>query len=146
MQPSENFSVVLNGKRYSVATSTLIASDCYWDGRNNERLGRNTFLYQNRGGVFFKLIMTMWQGETTSLVPLSRTEAMKLYETLAAKEEDYEDTFDVVLEDASEPVLHSDLEKEITVWLPTDQIDWLKQQPGTLSSVVLQLVSQAMPN
>lgn len=43
MNAPENMTRIVDGKRYSVATATLIADNVYWDGNNHERSGRNTF-------------------------------------------------------------------------------------------------------
>ena len=44
MNAPKNFVRIVNRKRYSVATSKLLAHDSYWDGHNFERGCRNTFL------------------------------------------------------------------------------------------------------
>ena len=71
---------VIGGKRYSTDTATLIASDAYWDGRNMERHGRNTFLYRTPRGSYFKVVQTQWQGEQDELIPIDQDEARELYE------------------------------------------------------------------
>jgi len=40
---------VIDRKRYSTDTATLIASDAYWDGSNFERHGRNAWLWRTPG-------------------------------------------------------------------------------------------------
>ena len=35
---------VVGRKRYDTEAASLLASDCYWDGHNFERSGRNTWL------------------------------------------------------------------------------------------------------
>lgn len=45
---------IVEGKRYSTRTSTLLASDRYWDGSNWERSGRNCYLYVTPRGRYFK--------------------------------------------------------------------------------------------
>jgi hypothetical protein len=52
MHPAQ-MTKVIGGARYSTKTSTLIASDEYWDGYNFEHGGRNTFLYKTRLGAYF---------------------------------------------------------------------------------------------
>lgn len=44
--PKNDWSAVINCKRYSIKTAKLLASDCYWDGSNYHRNGRNLFLYR----------------------------------------------------------------------------------------------------
>jgi len=102
MKPPENFSRIIDRRRYDVATATLIASDCFWDGHNFERHGRNTFLYRTPKGAYFTVTLTQWQGEQDALTPVSQAEAIDLYENvLSEHEEDYADAFpDVNVEDA----------------------------------------------
>jgi len=102
MQVSEKFSRVVNRRRYSVASSTLLASDAYWDGHNWERRGRNTFLYKTAKGAYFVVSLTQWQGEQDTLEPVSEGDAIDLYEgALCEHEVGYEDAFpNVTVEDA----------------------------------------------
>jgi len=81
MHPPEDFESIIDRKKYSVATATLIASDEYWDGSNFERHGRNTFVYRTPNGAYFKVTLTQWQGEKDSLTPITQEEAIALYET-----------------------------------------------------------------
>lgn len=80
MHPNQNFERIVNRKKYSVATATLIASDEYWDGHNWERNGRNAFLYRTPNGNYFKVSLSQWQDEQDTLTPISQTEAIELYE------------------------------------------------------------------
>lgn len=93
---------VVGRKRYSTETATLLADDCYWDGHNFERHGRNTFLLRTPGGNYFTVIRTMWQGEQDSLQPVSLEEAIELYEvSLSRHVVDFEQAFpDVEVQDA----------------------------------------------
>ena len=102
MKPPENFSRIIDRRRYDVATATLIASDCFWDGHNFERHGRNTFLYCTPNGAYFTVTLSQWQGEQDTLTPVSQDAAIDLYEhTLSEHEADYADAFsDVNVEDA----------------------------------------------
>jgi hypothetical protein len=54
---------ICGGKLYDTKTATLIASKRYWDGRNFERRGRNTYLYRTKRGNYFSYHTTCWQGE-----------------------------------------------------------------------------------
>ena len=101
MKPNESMSKVINGKRYSVKTATLLADNCYWDGSNFERNGHNTFLYRTKGGAYFRVDLTQWQGERDTLEAISREDAMELYEQLPEKEIEYEEAFDAVVEEAT---------------------------------------------
>lgn len=84
---------VIGGKRYRTETATLIAHDAYWDGHNWERHGRNTFLFRTPRGNYFAQHQTCWQGERDRIEPLSRDEAIRLYEELPAKEVEFEEAF-----------------------------------------------------
>ena len=102
MRPPEDFTRIIDRKRYSVKTATLIAGNDYWDGHNFERGGTNTFLYRTPGGNYFMVRLTLWQGEQNSITPISQDEAIDLYEDSLTKHyEDYEDAFpNVTVEDA----------------------------------------------
>lgn len=102
MHPSDDMERVVGGKRYSVKTATLIASDEYWDGRNWERSGRNQFLYRTPGGAYFTVSLTQWEGERDTLTPVTQNEAIELYENaLPEHAVEYQDAFpDVNVEDA----------------------------------------------
>ncbi|MDE3089636.1 MAG: hypothetical protein KGJ80_09695 [Chloroflexota bacterium] len=80
MKAPEKFTRIVNRKRYSVQTATLIADDAFWDGHNFERHGRNTYLYRTPKGEYFTVTLTQWQGEQDSLDPISQDEAIALYE------------------------------------------------------------------
>src|SRR5574340_245667 len=92
----EGMSRVIDGKRYSVNTSTLLADDNYWDGNNFTKGGRNSFLYKTKGSAFFRVDMTCWQGERDTIEALSRDEAKALYEELPEHRVEYEEAFDAV--------------------------------------------------
>jgi len=102
MHPNKNFERIVNRKKYSVATATLIASDEYWDGHNWERGGRNTFLYRTPKGEYFTVTLTQWQGEQDTLTPVSQDEAIDLFENqLSEHEVKYSEAFpDVNVQDA----------------------------------------------
>ncbi len=93
MRPSEDMEAVVNRVRYRVRGSTLLAHDEYWDGRNRERNGRNTFLYRSPGGRYFAVHLTMWQGERDRIEPLDEDEAAALYEGLPEHEVPWEEAF-----------------------------------------------------
>ncbi|TDA65935.1 MAG: hypothetical protein D9V45_03050 [Chloroflexi bacterium] len=94
MHPPKDFVRIINKKRYSVATSTLIAHDAYWDGHNFERSGRNEFLYRTPNGNYFTVNLTCWQGERDTLTPVSQDEAVELFESnLPEHEVSYAEAF-----------------------------------------------------
>ncbi len=102
MRPPTDFTRIVERKRYSVKTATLIASDAYWDGHNWERSGRNTFLYKTPRGAFFVVTVTQWQGEQDTLTPITEGEAVELFEgRLSEHQVTYETAFpDVQVIDA----------------------------------------------
>ena len=75
---------VIGGKRYRTETATLLASDAWWDGSNQERHGRNTFLYRTPHGAYFALHRTMWEREHDTIEPLDDVQALDIYEEMAA--------------------------------------------------------------
>lgn len=79
MKP-RSMSTVINRKRYSTDSATLIAGDDYWDGHNFERHGRQTYLYRTAKGAYFTVHLTQWQGEQDNIAPVSEDEAVSLYE------------------------------------------------------------------
>jgi len=97
MNPPENFVAIVDRKRYSTKTATLIASDAYWDGHNWERHGRNCFLYKTPKGAYFTVNLTLWQGERDTLTPVSLEEAVELFEgSLSEHEVKYAEAFPTV--------------------------------------------------
>ena len=80
MNPPDNFEKIIERKKYSTATATLIAGDDYWDGHNFERQGRQCFLYRTPKGAYFQVNLTCWQGERDTLIPIAQGEAIELFE------------------------------------------------------------------
>ena len=80
MKPPLELVRIVGGKRYSVATATLLAGDDWWDGHNYERYGCNAFLYRTPGGRYFAVFLSAWQGKLDKLVPVSQNEAASMYE------------------------------------------------------------------
>lgn len=94
MKPPQEMTRIVDGKRYSVKNAELIADDAFWDGHNFERHGRNTFLFKTKNDNYFSVTRTQWQGERDELTPLTRDEAIALYEQLDdAEAMDFEDAF-----------------------------------------------------
>lgn len=91
---------VHNGLMYDIDTAKEIASDRYWDGRNWERCGRNTFLYLTEKGRYFIRHSTYWQGEIDHLEPISKKRAKRLYEILPEHNASYEEAFNEKVEEA----------------------------------------------
>lgn len=93
MRPPDDFECIINKTRYTTRTSTLLASDAFWDGHNFERHGRNTFLYKSPKGKYFAVTLSQWQGEGNSLEPLSLDAAVEMFEQLGEKELSFEEAF-----------------------------------------------------
>lgn len=93
MNPSETMSQVIGGRRYSVKGATKLASDAYWDGHNWERHGHNLFLFRGKGGSYFSVHLSCWQGERDYITPLTEAEAKELYEQLPEHEVEFEVAF-----------------------------------------------------
>lgn len=102
MNPPTGMVRVYKGLKYETDTSTLIAGDDYWDGNSYERRWRNTFLYRTPNGRYFVVRRTMWQDERDALIPVSKAEAIELYEeALPVHRVKFEEAFpDVKIETA----------------------------------------------
>lgn len=147
MHPSKNLTRVVNGKRYSVSTATLLASDEYWDGNNFEHGGRNEFLYRTPKGAYFAVYMSQWEGEDYEhIASVSRDEAMRMWDDLREHEVTYEEAFDSEVEEASlgRPTYYDKPMTQTAVWLPDEMIAWLKEQPGGMGEKIRELIKQAM--
>ncbi|MDR9770655.1 MAG: hypothetical protein RJR25_09590 [Acetomicrobium sp.] len=66
MEPGK-MKAVIGGVRYDTKKAQIIAHNCFWDGHNMERNGRNTYLYKTPNGRFFAVHLTLWQGERDSM-------------------------------------------------------------------------------
>jgi hypothetical protein len=93
MHPDKYMTRIVNRKKYSVATATLLASDEFWDGSNWERYGRNQFLYRTPGGEFFTVHLTQWQGERDTLEPITQEAAIELFESLPEHAVEFAEAF-----------------------------------------------------
>jgi hypothetical protein len=94
MQAPDNFTRIVDHKRYSTKTATLIAGNDYWDGHNFERDGTNTFLYRTPNGAYFCVNLTRWQGQRDTLEPVTQDESISLYEkSLSAHRVSYQEAF-----------------------------------------------------
>lgn len=98
------FEKIINKTRYSTdpSKSTLVASDIYFDGHNSDRHGRSRELYRTKKGNWFVVTYSMWQGETTTLEPITQEDAIAYYEgPLSTHELDYQTAFPTItIEDA----------------------------------------------
>jgi len=100
MKPIE-MEMVIDRKRYSTKSATILAGDDFWDGHNFERSGRNTFLYRTKKGAYFCLNRTCWQGERDSIEPLEPGDAYLIYERMEEKRVPVEEAFpDIEITDA----------------------------------------------
>lgn len=145
LNPSE-MTKIIDGKRYTVSTSTLLADNDYWDGNDFTKHGRNTFLYKTRGGAYFRVDLTCWQGERDTIEALTRDEAIELYERLPEQYEDYEKAFDNHVEEASagRPALYDKPMKLTAIRLTEEMIAWLKAQPGSMSDQLRAMIEEKM--
>lgn len=91
---------IVDGKLYDTKKAQLVAHDRYWDGRNFERNGRNTYLYRTAKGNFFLHHTTCWQGERDYIEPVSKEYAKAMYEELPEHELEYEEAFGEAPEEA----------------------------------------------
>jgi hypothetical protein len=89
----KSMTAVINRKRYSTDTATLLAGNDHWDGHNFERNGRNCFLYCTPKGSYFLLNMTCWEGELDNIEPLCTDEAVSAFEGLSRKRVKFEEAF-----------------------------------------------------
>jgi hypothetical protein len=144
---------VIGGKKYDTETATLIADDVYWDGNNFERHGRNTWLYRTPRGAFFRVDGTFWQGERDVLVPVSESEAKRIYEEdLPEHYLEWEDAFGEVPDEPEpergRPPIYGEPMKLISVQLPVEQVEWLKQRNRneTIRNLIAQAMTHANPN
>jgi len=137
---------IIDGKRYTVNSAVLLADNDYWDGNNFTKGGRNTYLYKTRGGAYFRVDMTCWQGERDTIEALTRQEAMELYELLHEHYVDYEEAFDVVIEEATagRPAIYDKPMKQTAIWLTQEMLDWLKLQPGGMAEQIRAMIEEKM--
>ena len=91
---------IVDGLRYDTEKASLVASDCYFDGSNWDRNGRNTYLYRTMKGAFFRYETSRWQGERDYICPVSDDCARRMYENLREREMTYAEAFGVEPEDA----------------------------------------------
>lgn len=88
-----NLEQIIDGKRYRTEGATVLASDCYWDGHNYERRGRNVWLLRTPKGAYFAQHQTQWQGEQDTLEALTVDEAMDMYGSLPEHEVEWAEAF-----------------------------------------------------
>lgn len=92
MNPTKMVQIVA-GTRYDTDKAQVVAHNCYWDGSNHERHGRNTYLYRTPKGNFFTVHLTQWQGERDTLEPVTKEQAKELWDTLPEHEMEWEEAF-----------------------------------------------------
>ncbi|MDJ0766246.1 MAG: hypothetical protein QNJ97_24905 [Myxococcota bacterium] len=76
---------------YDTDKSTIVATDSYFDGKNWERNGRNTFLYKTPNGRYFKQFLSRRENENSYIQPLELEEAITLYFQLDEEVRELED-------------------------------------------------------
>ncbi len=88
------FAALVHGHRYDTTTAVLLADDAYWDGRSAERDGRNRFLFRTRlRGLYFVLCRSLRGGESDWIDPLTREEAVALWEDLPQRNVAFSEAF-----------------------------------------------------
>ena len=93
MHPPKDMIQIIDRRRYSVATSTLLAGNDHWDGHNFERSGRNSFLYKTQLGAYFTVNMSQWQDEQDTLIPCSPDEAIEHFEEMTEHRINFSEAF-----------------------------------------------------
>jgi len=93
MHPPKDMSAVVDRKRYSTKTATLLAGNDHWDGSNYERQGRNSFLYRTPKGAYFAVHLTQWQGEHDHIEPLTVDEAVSMFEGMREQRVEHKEAF-----------------------------------------------------
>ena len=146
MKPNPEMTRLINGRRYTVSTAKLIASNDYWDGTSQERDGRNTFLYKARSGAFFLVHLTQWENERDSIQPVTQEEAINLYnQSLPEHKVEYSEAFETEPEDIrGRQPLYGDTMKQTAIYLAKEQIAYLKTKPGTASDYIRRLLEEDM--
>lgn len=91
---------IVDGRLYDTEKAQLVAHDRYWDGRNWDRHGRNTYLFKTAKGRFFLHHTTRWQGERDRIEPITKEYAKAMYEELPEHELEYEEAFGEAPEEA----------------------------------------------
>ena len=95
---------VVDGRRYSTLTATLLAGDDYWDGHNFERRGMNLFLFRTPKGAYFTQTRTCWDGSQQNdgrLTPVTQADAIGLFESMREQRVTWEEAFPgISVEDA----------------------------------------------
>lgn len=91
---------VIDRLKYSTEGAELLASDAFYDGRNWERQGRNTFLYRTKKNRFFVVKQTTILGEWDKLEALDDAAAMTLFYELPVKAVPFEQVFPGEIEEA----------------------------------------------
>ena len=100
MKPT-TLTAIIDRKRYSTTTATLLSGDDHWDGNNFERHGRQTFLYRTPNGAYFATRLTRWEGERDYIEPLDLDQAAHMYETHSVPREAFAEAFpDITIEEA----------------------------------------------
>jgi hypothetical protein len=72
MQDPGTLTKIVNRKRYSVTSATMLAS--------SDTTGRTVYLYRTPTGSLFFAHITIWQDEKDTIVPTNYTEALHFYE------------------------------------------------------------------
>ena len=96
MQPLR-MTAFIGGKRYSTDKSTLLAHDAYWDGKSEDRDGKNEFLFRTEKGDYFVQhrvnTASCFDAAHDWVEPVTETDAVMLYWELPERPVEFERAF-----------------------------------------------------
>ena len=92
-----SLSEIHDGKVYYTERATLLTGDDYWDGSNYDRQGRQQYLYRTAKGSYFIEHLSMWEGESNYIEPVTQAEAMEFWEIAKEYRVEFSDAFPGVL-------------------------------------------------
>ena len=121
---------VYNGSRYTIKTSKLLAS------------GHNSYLLRTRRGLYYNVLVS----EQDMIVPLSKEDAIELYNALPEHHVDYASAFDTTKDEAiaGRPPIYGQTQKQTTIRLPENMMEWLSKQAHPMSETIRDLVAAEM--
>ncbi|QNE38966.1 hypothetical protein F1C16_05065 [Hymenobacter sp. NBH84] len=91
---------VIGGKLYNTATATLVAGDDAWNGQTYGSDFSKDYLYKTQKGNFFLYHTTRMQGETEYIKPVTKEEAMEIFEEMDNQRLEYAEAFGVEPQEA----------------------------------------------
>lgn len=91
---------IIDSKLYNTETAELVADNEFQNGSNRLNTGSASHLFKTKKGAFFLFHETIWDGQHSSISPLSESEAKDTYEHLHNHKMEYEEAFGVKPEEA----------------------------------------------